>query len=235
MPVYLYAVCATRPRGITRRGGALGEPLRAIACGDVVAIAGDVEARPPLDAPTLRAQEAAVRQLARSVEAILPARFGTLFGDEAALVAAVTERRRALADALALVAGREQMTLRLFVAGGGEPRRAASRPSGRSTVSGTTRGAGTRYLAARRDAQRRACALPEIDWLRPALRRLVRAERVEHHRTAPLVATVHHLITRGRAADYLAAVERASRRERTVRVRASGPWPPWAFASEEIP
>jgi gas vesicle protein GvpL/GvpF len=244
----LYAVCAKRPRALAGKRGTLGEPLSAIACGDLVAVVGKVASTPPLDASTLRAHEAVVRALAKSVDAILPARFGTLVPDAARVATLVAERREALEDALALVAGREQMTLRVF----GAAHDRALPPPARAVTRG---GVGTRYLAARRADDRRARALPEIDWLRPAIKRFVRAERVERHRTPPLVASVHHLIPRGRAADYLAAVARAERRAsrnesaarsqkkrsetsharaRGVRVVASGPWPPWAFAADDV-
>jgi hypothetical protein len=225
------ALCAERPRNLGRRRGAGREPLRTVACGDLLAVVGEVAAPPALDPPTLRAYEAAVRGLAGAVDAILPVRFGTVFPDEVALRGVVAERREALTAALALVAGREQMTLRVF----GDTAAAAPATAPRR-VSATPRGgrAGTRYLGDRRAAAERARAVPEIDWLRPALSRFVRAERTERHARPPLLASVHHLIPRGRASAYLAAVDRALRTSRAVRVVASGPWPPWAFVSEEV-
>ena len=59
----------------------------------------------------------------------------------------------------------------------------------------------------------------------------VAAETVERHATPPLRASVYHLIPRGTAEDYLAAVREASQRHPEVRVVASGPWPPYAFAA----
>ncbi|MBI2205210.1 MAG: GvpL/GvpF family gas vesicle protein [Candidatus Rokubacteria bacterium] len=228
MSLCLYAVCARRPPALTRRRGTCGEPLSAVACGELVAVVGAVATAPTLDAPTLRAHDAVVRRLAASVDALLPVRFGTMFANAPAVVAAVSERHDTLADALALVAGREQMTLRVF----GPAANAGAASRARSTrVAPTT---GTGYMRARHAADRRARRVPEIAWLRPALERLVQAERVERHRTPPLLASVHHLIPRGHAAQYLAAVDRASRRGHRVRVVATGPWPPWAFASEDV-
>jgi hypothetical protein len=220
----VYAVSRERPPALGRRRGAVGERLRAVPAGGLIAVVGEVAAAPRIDAATLRAYDAAVRALSRSVDALLPVRFGTMATDDAHVAAMVAERRDALADALELVAGREQMTLRLFGPG---------RATNASAVAPPRRGgAGTRYLAARRAAERRARAVPEMSWLRPALRRFVKAERVDRHRTPPLVATVHHLIPRGKSLAYLRAVERASRTPRAVRVAASGPWPPWAFTDE---
>jgi hypothetical protein len=225
--LHLYAVCAAPPPSLGRRRGAAGESLRAVRVGSLVAVVGDVAAPPALDRATLRAHDATVRALARSVSALLPVRFGTMASDESHVAAMVGERRDVLAKALDLVAGREQMTLRVF--GDTSPRGSGTRV--RTRARGT--GAGTGYLAARRAAERAARAVPEIAWLRPALRRFVKAERVERHRTPPLVATVHHLIPRGDARAYVAAVRRAGGRDgRPVRVVAQGPSPPWAFARE---
>lgn len=224
MSLHLYAVCAERPRALGRCRGAVGEPLRAVAAGALVAVVGEVTGTPAIDSATLRAHDAAVRALAKSVNALLPVRFGTIAANEAQVAAMVAERRDALSDALELVAGREQMTLRVF--GRAQERKTPSLPRAR------TGGAGTRYLTARRAADRQARAVPEIAWLRPALSRFVKAERVERHRTPPLVATVHHLIARGEAPAYLTAIERATRRDRPVRVVATGPWPPWGFTDE---
>lgn len=228
MKLWFYAMCAERPRNLGRRRGAARERLRTVACSDLLAVVGEVAAPPAIDAPTLRAYEAAVRGLATSVDAMLPVRFGTVFADEASLCAVVAERYEALTAALALVAGREQMTLRVFgeAAAPPAPPRAPTTPRAGRT--------GTHYLGERRAAAEQARAVPEIDWLRPALSRFVRAERTERHARPPLVASVHHLIPRGRAAAYLTAVERALRTPRVVRVVASGPWPPWAFVSDDV-
>ena len=230
MSLCFYAVCATRPRQLGRRRGVARERLRAIACGDLVAVVGEVPSAPSLDAGTLRAYDATMRGLTSAVDAMLPVRFGTILPDAAALCTVVGERRAALTEALALVAGREQMTLRVF----GDATRVTVRPSPRRVSPKSGRGAGARYLDARRAAEARAHAVPEIDWLRPALARFVRAERTERHERPPLLASVHHLIPRGRAAAYLAAVDRALRTRRAVRIVASGPSPAWAFASEDV-
>jgi hypothetical protein len=85
---------------------------------------------------------------------------------------------------------------------------------------------GTRYL----EDRRRARKLPELDPLRTALQSLVRAERTERHSEPGLLASVYHLIDKGRAADYARAVETA--RLDGLRVLVSGPWPAWSFAPE---
>jgi hypothetical protein len=184
---------------------------------------GEVDGAPAVTARNLRAHDAAVRRLARRVDALLPARFGSVVEGEAALREALRPRGAELSEALRLVAGCEQMTLRVF--GGG---RAPSPPAAVEPPRGL--GPGARYLAARLRARR----VPEIEPLRRALGALVRAERAERHATRPLIASVYHLVPRGRARAYRAALLRTRRDLGSVTVRASGPWAPYAFAPERL-
>jgi hypothetical protein len=177
------------------------------------------EAAPPRPTGTaLRAHDATVRRLARGADAVLPFRFGTVVSGRDALRRLLAPRAAELRDALARVAGCEQMTLRVFGEPARERRRAPARRAG---------GPGARYLGARL----REHAVPEIDPIRPALASFVRAERTERHRTPPLLASVYHLVERRRGAAYRAALRRAARAG-GVRLRVSGPWPPYAFTPE---
>lgn len=205
----LYAIAEGAAAGLA---GALGEPLRVIGHLGLELVCGG--GPPPLSPDALRAHEAAVRRIADRSSACLPARFGAAAADEAELRRIVEKSAPALMQALALVRGREQMTLRVL----GAP---ASPPA--------SGGPGTRYL----EERRRASTVPELDPLRKALSGLIRAERVEPHGRPGLVATVYHLIDRGAEAIYRRRVE-ASPLE-GVRVAVSGPWPAWSFAPELSP
>ena len=168
-----------------------------------------------------------MRRLAERFGAILPARFGEVFADEAALAGRLDPREREIAAALALVRGCVQMTLRVF----GEPEPAPEPPE-----IAPAGGPGTRHLAARRRQREWARSLPEIEPLRAALQPLLRAERIERHAAAgPLVGTAYHLIPRAQAGAYLEALEAARGRIGGRRVAATGPWPPYAFAPESAP
>jgi hypothetical protein len=224
--IYLYALVDEEPSGPLGEG-IMGEPLRVISQGKLAAVVGEVPERPRPDRETLERQDAVVRRLAERFGALLPARFGEAFADAAALAARLGPREREVSEALALVRGCVQMTLRVF----GEPEirlEPAAAPAG---------GPGTRYLAARRREIERAHSLPEIEPLREALRPLLRAERIERHEAAgPLLGTAYHLIARTQTAAYRATLEAA--RERIGgrrRVTATGPWPPYAFAPEAAP
>ena len=94
-------------------------------------------------------------------------------------------------------------------------------------------GPGTRYLDARRASVGDPRALPEVRRVLDALAPLVRGERRERHDRPPLIASVYHLVGRDSVDDYRAAVESAARAA-GVRVTSSGPWPPYAFAPDEL-
>ena len=95
----------------------------------------------------------------------------------------------------------------------------------------------------KREAARRREDVPEIGPLRAALEPLVRAERGQRHPARPgpepgpaetLLASVYHLIDRGRAADYRALVEAGGSALAPRRVTVSGPFAPYAFAPEDL-
>jgi hypothetical protein len=187
----------------------------------MVVAAGRMPAAPAPTAPALRRHDAVVRRLARAVPAVLPMRFGTAVPDLASLDRLVAARAPALRGALARVKGREQMTLRVFGA------RAALRPAPAPPVG---RGPGTRYLAARHRPWRRAA--PVVAQLRAGLGGLIHEERVEPSQAPPLLASVYHLVERGRSRAYRRAVREVACRLDDVRVISSGPWAPYAFAPE---
>jgi len=205
----LYAIAQGAPAGSI---GAAGEPLRVLELPGMELVCGDPA--PPLSADALRAHEAAVRRIADRSQACLPARFGAGAGSDDELRALVEARAALLLEALGLVRGREQMTLRVL----GSTARA---PSGA--------GPGTRYL----EERRRASTLPELDPLRSALSGLVRAEQVEPHEQPGLLASVYHLIDRGAADGYRRRVESSALEG--LRLTVSGPWPAWSFAPELSP
>jgi Gas vesicle synthesis protein GvpL/GvpF len=220
--VYVYALLGDPPAP-DPGAGLREEPLRVVRVGELLAAVGEMAEPPAVSEATLRAHDAVVRRLAEAVDAILPVRFGSLLA-ESSLADVLRARARELTEALALVAGREQMTLRVL---GDAP---ASVPP--ATEAPGDAGPGARYLAARRAEWRRAREAPELAPLRPALEALVRAERVTRHDTPPLLASVYHLVDRGAAAAYRAALESST--ACSVRVVATGPWPPYAFAPEAL-
>jgi len=226
-PLYVYALLRDpdgRPLGV----GLGGESLWALNVGGVFAVVGAMEDLPSLEPVSLRGHDAVVRRLAAATDAILPARYGAFLADEEVLARALAPRAAELIDALALVRGREQMTLRVY----GEPPPFQGPATGEG-VEGL--GPGARYLQSRMRAHGRERTVHEIAPLRPALGGLVRSERVERHGKAPpLLASVYHLVDRGASVAYVSAVQEAAPILGAVRVTTSGPWPPYAFAPEVL-
>jgi len=201
-PLNLYALSDAPPAAEVR--GALGEAVRALSAGPLFALAGEVDQAPEVSADAVRAHDAAVRRLAVACPALLPVRFGSIAEE-----VDFSEREAELLEALELVRGREQMTLRVY----GEPEPAH-------------RDSGIAYL----ESLRRSRSIPALDPLRAALAPLVRAERTEPH-DGPLIASVYHLIDRGSAPEYLRALAGVAL---AVRVAPTGPWPAWSFAPEAL-
>ena len=219
MSLYLYALVGRPVRRPLGRGLG-GEALRLIEVARLLVVAGRIDNAPRVTPTALRRHDATVRRLAGRTDAVLPIRFGTVVGDRLALARALAPRAAGLREALALVAGHEQMTLRVH----GE----AVTTSDESATESA--GAGQRYLERRLRARR----APEVDPVRRALRGLVSAERIERHERPPLLASVYHLVRRGDSKRYLAAVAAASARLAGVRVSPSGPWPAYAFAPDAV-
>jgi hypothetical protein len=224
MSVYLYALIG-RAAVADLGHGMAGEPLRAVDCGDVVAVVGDMLEPPAIDAAALHEHDRAVRGIAAVAEAVLPARFGSLVGDQAELARRLQPLGPTLAAALARVAGTEQMTIRVY-------EREPTAPT--ATSAAPDLGPGARYLVERAQRPGHETWRAVRDALLPALAPLVRAERVESHDTPPLVATVHHLIERGRGELYAATAHRAATALTGAAIEVRGPWPPYAFAAEAM-
>ena len=226
--LYLYALVGAPPRGRTGRG-LRREALEVLPGPGFHVVAGRMGVAPDPTAAMLRRHDAVVRRIARTVDAVVPIRFGSVVPDAAAAVRVFAARAPELAARLARVRGHEQMTLRLFGAPGATP---ATPPAPKTRDAGA--GPGARYLAARRQ-RHRAAGAPELDPIRPLLGDLVTEERVQRHGTPPLLASVYHLVPRARRAQYRTRVAQAARRLAPLRLTVSGPWPPYAFGADSWP
>jgi hypothetical protein len=219
MMLYVYALTDAAARGAR---------AESIDLGGIYAATAKVRKAPEISESALRRHDRAVREIAAGAPAILPMRFGAVVADAGELARLVAPKKKELERALARVRGCVQMTVRVF---GGPPVRERA-PLARKPSRGA--GSGARYLAERRAALRRAAKAPEIESVLRALARFVRAERVERHDAAPLVASVYHLVRSEDAAAYEAAFDAAAPSALPVRALRSGPWPPYAFAAEVL-
>lgn len=200
-----------------------GHAIETFALGGLHAAAERTERAPEITERNLCEQHEIVVDLAARVPAILPARFGALV-DREELERILSARHAQLAAALALVRGREQMTIRLI---GDEPG-AGPRPSSPDAGAGP----GAQYLDKRRAAA--GYPLPDaVERLHAAVRTLIAAARAEPGRGG-VRAMVYHLIERGSSARYCRALAEASAEASPFVVKVSGPFPPFAFAPEML-
>jgi len=172
--------------------------------------------RPAVSEAALRAQHEIVMQIAGRVDAILPVRFGALM-DSRELETLVSMRLVPIRKTLDLVAGRVQMTVRVFGAEAGETQPPPTLPHS---------GSGAAYLEQRR---RETSPVPtgEAAAISRAVRELVADERAQRG-PGRVRWTLYHLIDRDAVPQYegaLAPFESAA-------VVVSGPWPPFAFVPD---
>jgi Gas vesicle synthesis protein GvpL/GvpF len=173
---------------------------------------------PRFSESALREQHDLVTRIGRRYDAIVPVRFGA-FVTEDELERVVRVNRKALTRALTRVRGHVQMTTRVFTTAAVPEERMRSRVA-----------SGIAYLLERKAPT--IVSSPALSALRIAAARFADDERIEGGRT-PGAATLFHLVCRGDAAEYRKQVQRvAAKLDRTIAVRVSGPWPPFAFVTE---
>ena len=113
MSVYVYALVGKAPSA--RLGsGMSGEALRVVTCGSLLAVVGDVSAPPAVTSTALREHDRTIRRMTAIADAVLPMRFGSMVGEELELARRLEPAAAALEAALDRVAGREQMTVRIY-------------------------------------------------------------------------------------------------------------------------
>jgi hypothetical protein len=228
--VYVYALVAKAPSA--RLGsGMSGEALRVVNCGSLLAVVGDMSAPPAVTSTALREHDRTIRRMTAITDAVLPMRFGSMVGEELELARCLEPAAAALEMALDRVAGREQMTVRIY-----ERHARVERVTGDAVAPAAAAdlGPGARYLLERRRTLENTQPCAALDAMLAASAPFIRAQRIESHGSPPLLASVHHLIDRGQGEAYAAALESAAAELVDAAVAVSGPWPPYAFASGEL-
>jgi Gas vesicle synthesis protein GvpL/GvpF len=230
MSLYVYALLAKAPsEGLGT--GMSGEALRVVTCGRLLAVVGDTSARPPVTSTALREHDRTIRRITAVTDAVLPMRFGSMVDEELELARHLEPAEAALEAALVLVAGREQMTVRVYErqARAEEGTRIAAPPAAAANL-----GPGARYLLERRQTLENDPHRAALDAVLAAPAAFIRGQRIESHGSPPLIASVHHLIERGQGEAYAAVLHAGTADLIDAAVTVSGPWPPYAFASGEL-
>jgi hypothetical protein len=224
MKLYVYALTDSPP-DLTDLSGLQHERLETAALDRAFAIIGRVADGVPPTRKTLEAQDRLVRAMHERSQSLLPARFGTLVTDENALRRHPALQADVLGPALERVRGREQMTLRIVT-----DRPAAASVTNEPSIDPTSESAGRRYLEQRRARE----ALPEeARAVTRAVAAITRGERSQRGSVPGVLATVYHLIDRGRGDDYRAKVAKANTLRPGVTVIVNGPAPAYAFGPED--
>jgi len=218
--LYVFALAAGKAGAFS----VAGHRIEFVKADAVYAAVERLDQRPAVSEEALRTQHEIVVRIAAKVDAILPARFGSLV-DLEELGRVVALRRDAIREALDLVRGRAQMTVRLFDA--------EAHPAIAPAAHAPTATSGTAYLQARRQASVRA--LPEeVAAVTAAVKDIVAAERSEAGQ-GRVAATVYHLVDRAAVDTYrerLAGIPAGTDQQM---ISVSGPWPPFAFVPELWP
>ena len=203
-----------------------GRRIEFVTIENVVAVIERRAAPPEATETELRSQHAVVTAIFNRMEDLLPVRFGAWL-DREELSSIVAKQERAIGDALELVRGRVQMTIRFLAAA--RPAREDQRPRQQT-------GTGTEYLQSRRNAEQ---WMPDdAIALRGAVSDLVVAERVHPGSIGSAgsfdsarvrqIPSLYHLIAR----DAVTAYATATLPYRSATVTVTGPWPPFAFAPD---
>ena len=219
MAWYVFALVDTPPA--SRPGKGLSGSLGLRRVGNAYAVVERRADVPPAEFGTLQRHHAVVTKLADQVPAILPVRFGTLL-DSDALDEALGERGDDIAEAFEVVRDRVQFTWRLTRPGG--------RREGQAKTTAAAPKSGAEYL---RRAARAAHPAPPAAWrtVRTKLAPFIAAERYQPA-AASMPDSLYHLVARDSSIRY-ATMGRALVHANS-RLTMTGPWPPFAFASEPL-
>ena len=212
--LYVFALAGDRCEPFERAG----HVIEIVRTGTVYAAVERVNRPPTVSEQALRDQHQVIAHLHAKLDALLPARFGAIV-DTRELESLVAQRRDAIAEALQLVRGRSQMTIRLL---GGEAAQAVPPAPAASRAA-----SGTDYLESRRAL---LSAIPSaLSAASEAVRSLAVLERFETGRGST-AATLYHLIERNQVQiyrDLLASVASGD-----GKLTVSGPWAPFAFTPD---
>jgi hypothetical protein len=207
--LYVLAITRDTPRAFEFEG----HVIEFAPADAVVAAFERVSHCPQMSEAALRMQHALVLRIAGEVNEILPVRFGA-FLDRVELERILNMRRDAIQQALDIVRGRVQMTIRIR----GDSARVAAAPQTHDALSGTA------YLQARLTAARPPMP-PAALAASAAVRHLVVDQRSDSRGDG--AAAIYHLIDRGSVREYRALVAGVA-----PTAAVSGPWPPFAFTPD---
>jgi hypothetical protein len=226
--IYLYCLLRATAEPPAHLLGIDASRVRVVDLGGLRAWVSDTGG--PLVATPDRAREHdQVVRAALERETPLPARFGQVITDEAALKDAVSSRRAAFETALERVSGSVEMTVRILVPGQGNSARGDV--VDKSDRQATT---GLDYLKRVAAAQRRERNLLAEEGIvrghvSSAVRGLVRGESFTSATSGSSMSTLSHLVPRENIEAYRSALLVLRNETPALAIMVSGPWAPYSF------
>jgi alkylhydroperoxidase/carboxymuconolactone decarboxylase family protein YurZ len=231
LAIYLYCLLRATREPPPRLLGVDGALVRAVDLGGLGAWVSDSSAPSLVASPErARAHDRVVRTVLQR-ETPLPARFGQIVANEAALAEVVSSRRAAFESALERVTGTVEMTVRVLVPTGAEAGRASRmRGPGKGTTSGRDY---LEQLSAVQRQERNLLADGGIvrGRVSSAVRGLVRAEVFAGAAAGSSMATLSHLVPRENVEGYRSALLVLRDEEPALAIMVSGPWAPYSFTA----
>jgi hypothetical protein len=229
LAIYLYCLLRAARKPPPQLLGIDGLPVRAVDLGGLGAWVSDADTPSMVASPERARSHDRVVRAALEGETPLPARFGQVVADEAALAELASSRRAAFESALEMVAGTVEMTVRVLVPSG-----ASDAGPGNVREPGTEATSGRDYLervAAVQRQERNLLAESGIvrDRVSSAVRGLVRAESFAGATSGSTMATVSHLVPRENIEAYRSALLVLRDQDRALAIMVSGPWAPYSF------
>jgi hypothetical protein len=221
--IYLYGVChgsslpAMRDE-LERRG------LGSVRFGELAAIFGDVAGEVALVSEERLWEHEDVVEALMGAGALLPARYGMVIADEAALEEALEARATELAAALRAVGGKVELAVRARFSAGidGGPQR-----DGEGPQEGEGEGGGTAYMSALMQRRRLAEDLAGRIDARLAGLASASTKRTLPSATQPMAGA--YLVERDAVAGFRAQVQALDEEMAEAEVVCTGPWPPYSF------
>lgn len=231
--IYVYAVTEPSGRALPEIRGLEEQPLEAQVGERTAAVYSrhGVGHLPPA-AENLWRHEAVVEALMRD-RAVLPARFGMVFADEAAVERALTGHAERLAAGLDRVRGCVELGLRVLWRPDSAPD--LSPPSASEGGPAAGAASGRAYMMARMNEERRRVQTREraerlADRLHEPLAPLARDSTRRVLPAPDLLTSAAYLVPQGAAEEFASRVRRLAEAHPDLRVLCTGPWPPYHFA-----
>jgi Gas vesicle synthesis protein GvpL/GvpF len=217
--IHVYAF-ADGLHALPRVGGLDGAPLERLSVEGVATVFSRHASR-TVSRETLRADAlvhgGVVDALMSTADAVLPARFGELLPDEAALAESVRDRVAALRSGFARVRDCGEVAVRVW---------------GRDEPAAADASTGTDYMLQRHAAEMERRA--SLDELHRSIAAVSREARVDDRPLQPRERFVaSYLVPRDRIDEVRSAVDSFVLRHPDLTIACTGPWPPYSFAGEE--